>query len=129
MAGEIQSVHPVLMCSNVAASAAFYESLGFSLAFQDRPVDPRYAGVVRDGVELHLQWQDARQWAHAIDRPTYRFWVRDVDELYAELRDRGALPEATGRSPYHAPAATPWGTREFHLADPDGNGLHFYRHL
>ena len=130
MAGTIESGHPVLICRNVAASAGFYERLGFSVTFQDRPVDPQYAGVARDGVELHLQWQDARHWAHAIDRPTYRFRVRDVDELYAELRDRGALAgQAAGHGPYHAPAETPWGTREFHVLDPDGNGLQFYRGL
>jgi hypothetical protein len=25
------------------------------------------------------------------------------------------------------PGDTPWGTREFHVLDPDGNGLQFYR--
>ena len=27
------------------------------------------------------------------------------------------------------PADTPWGTREFHLRDPDLNGLQYYRTL
>jgi len=124
----LESVHPVLMCRDVPASVRFYGRLGFSLVFQDDPADPRYAAVTRDGVELHLQWHDRSQWAYPNDRPTYRFLVRDVDALYSEVRDGGALaPEASAGSPWLAPADTPWGTREFHLRDPDGNGLQFYR--
>jgi catechol 2,3-dioxygenase-like lactoylglutathione lyase family enzyme len=127
---RLESVQPVLMSRNVAASIHFYERLGFSLTFQDRAFDPKYAGVARDGVELHLQWQNETQWANPIDRPTYRFVVQDVDVFYTELRSAGALPEqALGGSPWQRPADTPWGTREFHLRDPDGNGLQFYRPL
>lgn len=128
MPPTLESVQPVLMSRDVTASVHFYERLGFTLAFQDNPVDPRYAGVVRDGVELHLQWQDETQWAYPIDRPTYRFRIQDVDVLYAELHERGALAEnAQSSSPWRKPGDTPWGTREFHVQDPDGNGLQFYR--
>jgi catechol 2,3-dioxygenase-like lactoylglutathione lyase family enzyme len=130
MAPRLESVHPVLMSRDVADSVRFYERLGFSLTFQDSPLHPRYAAVMRDGVVLHLQWHDEAQWAYPVDRPTYRFVVRDVDALYAELRDNGALEApATGHSPWLSPADTPWGTREFHVRDPDGNGLQFYRVL
>jgi len=126
----LEAVHPVLMSRNVAASIHFYQGLGFSLTFQDRALDPKYAGVVRDGVELHLQWQDESQWAYPIDRPTYRFVVQDVDAFFTELHSGGALPEqAAGHSPWLRPGDTPWGTREFHIRDPDGNGLQFYRPL
>ncbi|HTD28758.1 MAG TPA: VOC family protein [Xanthomonadaceae bacterium] len=119
-----------LMSSNVVASLGFYERLGFSVKFQDNPADPKYAAIARDRVELHLQWQDASQWAHPIDRPTYRFVVQDVDALYAELHARDAVDtHAIHRSPWLTPADTPWGTREFHVRDPDGNGLQFYRSL
>jgi catechol 2,3-dioxygenase-like lactoylglutathione lyase family enzyme len=127
---KLEAVHPVLMSRDVAASIRFYQRLGFSVAFQDRALDPRYAVIARDGVELHLQWQGEPQWAYPIDRPTYRFVVQDVDAFHAEVRNAGALPElTTGQSPWQAPGDTPWGTREFHLRDPDGNGLQFYRAL
>ena len=32
-------------------------------------------------------------------------------------------------SPWALPGDTPWGTREFHVRDPGGNGLHFYQVL
>jgi catechol 2,3-dioxygenase-like lactoylglutathione lyase family enzyme len=128
-ASGLEAVHPVLMSRNVVASIRFYRRLGFSLTFRDRPRGPRYAALARDGVEIHLQWQDESQWAHAIDRPTYRFVVHDVDAWYRALRAAGALERKAGGSPWRKPGDTPWGTREFHLRDPDGNGLQFYRAL
>ncbi len=131
--GMIESVHPVLMARDVATAVRFYAALGFDAVFQDDPADPTYAAVRRDGVELHLQWADPGQWAYPVDRPAYRFHVRDVDVLYAEFRGAagavagvGAGP-ASARSPWAAPAETPWGTREFHVRDPAGNVLQFYR--
>ncbi|MFN7960601.1 MAG: glyoxalase/bleomycin resistance/extradiol dioxygenase family protein [Thermoanaerobaculia bacterium] len=107
-----------------------FARLGFGEIFRDHPADPRYAGVRRDDVELHLQWADESQWAGSVDRPSYRFVVSDVDRLFAQLRE--ACPDLlapAGRSPWAAPGDTPWGSREFHLLDPDGNGLQFYRAL
>lgn len=130
MSVRLESVHPVLMSSNIDVSLRFFERLGFRELFRDSPSSPRYAGIRRDDVELHLQWHDSSQWAHSNDRPTYRFVVSDVDALYAELRDSGALDAVPrARSPWAAPAETPWGTRELHVLDPDGNGLQFYRLL
>jgi len=127
MTPRLESVHPVLGCRNVPASVRFYERLGFALVFQDSAVTPKYAGITRDGVELHLQWHDATQWSHPADRPTYRFLVREVDALYDTYRESGALDaQAPADSPWLVPGDTSWGTREFHLRDPDGNGLQFY---
>lgn len=128
MATYISAVHPVLMASDLVATVQFFERLGFRELFRDRPDDPRYAGLSRDGAEVHLQWHAPEQWRHDTDRPTYRFLVTDVDELYAEFLRSGALPVASPHpGPWAVPGNTPWGTREFHLRDPDGNGLQFYR--
>lgn len=123
MRPHIDAVHPVLMSRDVVASIRFYEQLGFVRAFGGPPENARYAGVRRDGVELHLQWHDAAEWEYPNDRPTYRFVVADVDGLYQEFR-------AAGISENIKPVTeTQWGTREFHVRDPDGNGLQFYRGL
>jgi catechol 2,3-dioxygenase-like lactoylglutathione lyase family enzyme len=61
MAATIQAIIPALMSNDVARSIAFYRLLGFVPAFQDDASAPRYAALVRDGIELHLQWQDANQ--------------------------------------------------------------------
>lgn len=124
----IAAIHPVLACHDVTESTRFYERLGFTLRFQDDPAKPMYAAVRRDDVELHLQWADATQWVDGLDRPAYRFVVDDVDALYAELA-AAIDPAAFGTGPWKAPADTPWGTREFHLRDPGGNSLQFYRRV
>jgi len=103
------------MSSDVQRSIDFFRRCGFSVSFTDDAAQPRYAGLRRDGVEIHVQWNDLSQVRPGEDRPTYRFLVRDVDALCDELR--------IGKSPMD----TPWGTREFHLRDPDGNALHFYQ--
>jgi len=121
MAAKLRAVHPVLMARDVAASVRFYEGLGFRQVFSDSPSAPRYAAVKRDGAELHLQWHDPEEWAHAGDLPTYRFLVEDVDALFLELTVRNPNLDRTDLMD------TAWGTREFHVRDPDGNGLQFYR--
>jgi catechol 2,3-dioxygenase-like lactoylglutathione lyase family enzyme len=120
MNAKLEAVQPVLMASDVPASIRFYQSLGFALAFTDDAHAPRYAGVRRDGVELHLQWHAAADFADG-DRPTYRFLVPLVDELSLEFAQRRPDLDRT------EVRDTPWGTREFHVRDPDRNGLHFYR--
>lgn len=128
MSARLRAVHPVLGSSDVVASVAFYERLGFREIFRDDARAPRYAAVARDGVELHLQWHERAGRPGTEDRPVFRFLVDDVDALHAELERAVALAgDERGASPWALPGDTPWGTREFHLRDPDGNGLQFYR--
>ena len=127
MKSRLQAVHPVLGSSDVAASVAFFERLGFRELFRDSPSAPRYAAVGRDAVELHLQWHADAGRTDLGDRPVYRFLVDDVDALFARLGAASRPPEGGHRSPWAEPGDTPWGTREFHLRDPDGNGLQFYQ--
>jgi len=120
MSAILEAVHPVLMVKDVAASVGFFEQLGFKLAFRDAD-PPLYAGIRRDRVELHLQWNDPNEWINPGGRPTYRFLVPDVDALFLEF-DGMTLDRTDIKD-------TDWGTREFHVRDPDGNGLQFYRDL
>ncbi len=130
MKATLQAVHPVIPAQDVDASVRFYLRLGFTLAFQDPPVEPKYAVIERDGVELHIQWAGMDQWAYPTDRPAFRFIVSDVDALYKEFADSGCINPQTGQgSPWAAPAETPWGTREFHLRDPGQSSLQFYQPL
>jgi uncharacterized glyoxalase superfamily protein PhnB len=120
---KLECVQPVLMSRDVVRSIHFYERLGFTLVGQDSPHNPKYARLRRDHIEIHFQWHDATEWNYPNDRPTYRFVVLDVDALYEEFLKNGALSDAT------TVTETPWGTREFHVRDPDLNGLQFYRWL
>jgi catechol 2,3-dioxygenase-like lactoylglutathione lyase family enzyme len=119
---------PLLAARDVSESIAYFQRLGFELLFTDEETAPKYAGLVRDGIELHLQWNDAGQWVDGLDRPIHRFLVDDVDGLFAEFTAAGATHDRSARvSPWAMPSDTPWGTREFHLRDPADNGLQFFR--
>ena len=120
MPAKIESVQPVLMVRDLASAISFYQSLGFEHTFSDSADRPRYAGIRRDAVELHLQWHDAIEWSYPNDRPTYRFVVSNLDQLFKEFSE--VLP-ALDRTDV---ATTAWGTREFHVRELDGNGLQFY---
>jgi catechol 2,3-dioxygenase-like lactoylglutathione lyase family enzyme len=127
---KLQAIHPVLGARDVDELVHFYKSLGFSVVFQDAPTHPKYVAVMRDGVQLHIQWADKEQWAYPVDRPAFRFLVADVDEIYEEFKKSGAVREETSQgSPWASPKDTPWGTREFHIRDPSQHSLQFYRLL
>ena len=125
---RLLAVHPVLMTGDVQQSIHFFSQLGFAVAFLDDQGNPKYAGLKRDDVEIHVQWNELSSNESGLDRPTYRFLVQDVDTLYRQLSAQASdLLAVAGTTPWHAPANTPWGTREFHVRDPSGNGLQFYQ--
>jgi uncharacterized glyoxalase superfamily protein PhnB len=76
--------------------------------------DPRYLGVARDGVWLHLQSYKPER-AGMTDA---FLWVADVDRLHDEVAPRGAVVQLP-------PTNQTWGTRETGIRDPDGNVLVF----
>lgn len=124
---QFLALHPVLQARDVSQSVDWYvDRLGFTLIFQDAPDAPGYAGVVRDGVEIHLQWHDETSFRADYgqgrgDALMLRFLVSDPDALFAEYRDKGVFHDRT------ALRDTPWRTREFALYDLNGHGLTFYR--
>ncbi len=120
---KLRAVHPVLSVRDVRASARWYTQLGFEPLFADNDESPTYAGIQRDGVEIHLQWHSEKEWKDGLDAAAYRFLVDDPDALFTEIAERSTVLE--GRSVND----TGWGTREFGLYDPDGNALFFYRDL
>ena len=126
-------VCPVFRVRDLGTAVTFYtERLGFTFAFGDRVGAPLldgrgasgYAGVRRDAVELHLQWQDEEAFAKGTVGPAMlRFRVADLDALFDEYAAMGVFHERTRLR------ETAWGTREFNLRDPDGNSLTFYRDI
>jgi uncharacterized glyoxalase superfamily protein PhnB len=127
------NVCPVLPVRDLGMAVTFYtERLGFTFAFGDRvgaPLldgrgAPGYAGVRRDGVELHLQWQDEEEFSRgAVGPAMVRVHVAELDALFDEYAGVGVFHELT------RVRETAWGTREFTLRDPDGNALSFFCQL
>ena len=58
---KFKEVNPILPVPDVEAAVRYYtERLGFRVSFRDRTGPSDYVGVRRDGVELHLQWHEAK---------------------------------------------------------------------
>ena len=117
--GYIQTVHPVLPVRDVVASLRYYvDKLGFEIAFADDQHNPMYAGITRDGIEIHLQWHDSANWTK-MNASSLRFVTKDIDALYEEYKTQDVFHKNTSLK------ETSWGTREFAFYDPDMNGLTF----
>ena len=118
--GEFIHVHPVLPVRNVITSLEYYsKKLGFTIAFVDSQENPAYAGVTRDGVEIHIQLHSEEEWEQMC-ASSLRFVVRDIQLLYDEYESQDVFHEYTSLK------ITPWHTKEFAFYDPDMNGLTFY---
>lgn len=121
---QFLSVHPVLAVKDVIKALDFYvNKLGFEVAFADHKTDPTYAGIKRGNVEIHLQWHDASEWEHTIDRPMLRFLVLNTEELFDEYKTKTVFHAQTSLK------QTAWGTKEFAFYDLDKNGLTFYENI
>lgn len=99
---------PILRVADLDASLTYYvDQLGFHVEWRDGSV----ASVQRGGAALMLSQGDqghAGTWV----------WigVADADAAHEELKRRGTIVR-------HPPTNYPWGSREAHVADPDGNVL------
>jgi catechol 2,3-dioxygenase-like lactoylglutathione lyase family enzyme len=109
---------PVLHVSSSTAAVEFYcGRLGFSEEFAYRPFggsDPCYMGLTRDEVSLHVSSFSGDGVAGGV----VFLLVRDVDELFKELKDKGVTIDLE-------PTDQSWGNREMYIHDPDGNSIRF----
>lgn len=118
------SVVPILRCSRMAASIAFYTGvLDFERVDGEDPSDdPAFCVLMRDGQPLFLS-------SHAGDGSfgqAIAVLVDDVDELFRTFRRRGLETPERRDSPVHAaPIDQTWGTREIYVDDPDGHTIRF----
>lgn len=118
--GPIETLSAVtLVTADMQASADFYASLGFRLAYGGR--DTAFTCLRSGSSYLNLQLvPDAAPivtvWGRVI------FWVDNVDEMHARAR-------AAGYEPSTEPADASWGERFFHIRDPHGHELSFARRL
>jgi uncharacterized glyoxalase superfamily protein PhnB len=104
---------PMLPVANVRNAIDFYvDRLEFKMSFNAGG----YGGVRRDAIEVHF-WRtdDSSLSKHS----SCRIEVTEIRALYSAYRERGLV------SPTGDIAATPWGTTEFNVVDPDGNCLTF----
>ncbi len=122
--GYLHQIYPVLPVKDVVEALDFYVNrLGFKIGFADDAKNPKYAGVLRDGIEIQLQWHDAAAWRIDVNRPMIRIVTQNIKALYKEYADKDVF------HPHTLLRETAWGTREFAFYHPLKNGLTFYLEL
>jgi catechol 2,3-dioxygenase-like lactoylglutathione lyase family enzyme len=103
---------PVFSTTNIGASIAFYEKLGFQKVWHD----DEYGIVSRDSVQLHL-WKCADK--TIAENTGCRIHVTNIQALYDEY-----LPQQIIHP--NAPLSVkPWGACEFAILDNNGNLITF----
>jgi uncharacterized glyoxalase superfamily protein PhnB len=108
---KLSRIAPEMPASDLASALEYYEQrMGFRLAM--RMTD--YAIVERDGVAIHLFEDGARKHSPV----GLHIFTEDLDELFEELRESGALIT-------QAIEKKPWSNREFRVKDDFGNETKF----
>jgi predicted enzyme related to lactoylglutathione lyase len=119
-APQIESFAPQLLVDDLDNAIKFYRDvLGFSFGDTYRGF---YAIGERDGFDVHLKCAPK-----TIADRAHRREHQHLD-VYAAVSRVDALHEACkakGATIIKPLAATPWGTRDFHIVDPDGYILAF----
>jgi catechol 2,3-dioxygenase-like lactoylglutathione lyase family enzyme len=106
----------VFVVSDISASLAYYRDvLGFAVTFEyGEPLS--YVCLCRDEVALHLLVAAATK--RLPGQGALCVFVRDVDQIYAEVSARGARL-------LNRPEDRDYGMRDFDVVDADGNQLTF----
>lgn len=116
----VERAFPVVFAREVAATAEFYEQLGFQRHFQlPEEGEPGYVGLRRGTAELAVvatEWPEQQYGASIAQGVRFEMfvYVADVDDAVSDLRRRQATV-------LREPADMPWGERVAYVADPDGN--------
>jgi catechol 2,3-dioxygenase-like lactoylglutathione lyase family enzyme len=111
---HLKKAIPVFPQPSVERAAEFYrEKLGFVVDFI---YDEGYAGVSRDGFELHF-WKCGDK--HIAENTSCRVGVENIDPLYEEFSAAGVV------HPNGKLQQKPWGFREFAILDEAGNLITF----
>lgn len=116
-APQVPGTSPVVPVSDMAASLAFYtDTLGFTQEVGS--AEYGYALVRREAVMVAMVNAADEAALHATaNNISAQFWIEDLDGYWSQIAPRlQHLPEGRVRAPFDQP----YGTREFHVKDPDG---------
>jgi len=109
--GQLRQIIPSMPNRDVARGIAHYRDvLGFTINFAQENL-----GVMdRDSVRVLIVKRDDR----GVGVGGCYVYVRDIDQLHAELVAKGANVQET-------PVSHPWGLRDFSVRDDEGNEITF----
>ena len=111
--GGLSCPRPIFNVRSLRDSIVYYrESLGFKLDWEHGdPAD--FGSVSRDHANFFLC-----EGCQGTPGAWSMVFAPDVDQLHEEFRKNGALIRLQ-------PTNMPWGMRELHVSDPDGNVIRF----
>jgi catechol 2,3-dioxygenase-like lactoylglutathione lyase family enzyme len=119
MKTRLTSFAPQFLVDDLERSIAYYQKIGFIF---DEPWEGFYAIGRLDGLEIHLKEaprnQEERQWRRDNDHLDAAAGVERIETFYEQC-------VASGVTILKPLAATPWGTKDFYIEDPDGNIVSF----
>lgn len=111
---RLTSLAPQFLVEDLARSIAYYQKLGFTFG---EPWDGFYAIGVLDGLELHLKEAPVnaaeRRRRRADEHLDAAAGVDGIEAFHAQCA-------ASGATIIRPLEATPWGTKDFYVEDPDG---------
>jgi len=113
-------ITPFMNIDDIDRAVSFFtDVLGFKTLLRY----PEYAYLERESVGFRILEQKGREGAPPGNRRyAYYIDVRDIDQLYAELKPKlDTLPKGD----VHGPVNQPYGQRELLVLAPDGNLLAF----
>jgi hypothetical protein len=106
---------PVLESADIDRDVKWYkEKIGFEPSFLHEKM---YAGLYRDGFEIHLQWHAGTKDDPMNGGAVIRIDVKNIKPLFEEFKQRGTVKEEDLRR------NTPWGNNEFAIHDLNSNAI------
>jgi catechol 2,3-dioxygenase-like lactoylglutathione lyase family enzyme len=112
---RLTSFAPQFLVDDLERSIAYYEKIGFKFG---EPWDGFYAIGYLDGLELHLKKApkdgSERQHRRENEHLDAAAGVDGIEAFYEQC-------VANGVTIIQPLAPTAWGTKDFYVADPDGN--------
>src|SRR5437773_2727845 len=116
---RLTSFAPQFLVDDLKRSMSYYQKLGFTFG---EPWEGFYAIGQLDGLELHLKEapKDAEERRHrrANEHLDAAAGVDGIEAFYAQCM-------ANGVRIIKPLMATPWGTKDFYIEDPDGYIISF----
>ena len=111
--GQMSCARPILNVSSLEQSQHYYRDvLGFTVDW-DWGEPPSFGSVSRDHVTIFMC-----EGCQGTPGAWMMVFTPNVDALHEEFQARGAKIRM-------APTNMPWGLRELHITDPDGNVIRF----
>lgn len=111
---QLPHITPVLPTADMERDLEWYKQYtGFKKTFGDN----MYAGLRRNGLEIHLQWHADTEEDPLLGGSVIRIFVNDIHPWFEEFEKRGTVSQRKLR------LDTPWGTHEFGFYDLNKNAI------